>query len=140
MTNPSATYQVDSRWKITRASDAFCRAFRCTEASLLGRDVRDLLREDWRPDFRAYVARALVGVGDADVTLPMAAPCGELAWYKHKLEAIIEEGVLVGYRASIAPHIPAAPKAGTRWWNFRPAAPTVWNFDERPLARELVGT
>jgi len=96
MNGSIATYQVDSKWRIIRADHAFCRAFRCTELSLLGRDVRDLLREDWRLDFRSYVARALVGVGDSDVTLPMVAPCGAQGWYKHALEPLMEDGVLAG--------------------------------------------
>ena len=46
-------YQIDARWKIVRANEAFCRILHCTESTLVGRDVRDLLREDWRLDFRA---------------------------------------------------------------------------------------
>lgn len=136
MKSPAATYEVDSKWKIIRASNAFCREFRCTEQSLLGRDMRDLLREDWRLDFRTYVARALVGVGDTDVTLPMVAPCGEQGWYKHALEPIMEDGVLAGYRASLVPHIITTAAPAKRWWDWGAApAPAVWNFAERALGR-----
>lgn len=140
MSQPVATYQVDSRWKIIRANDAFCRAFRCTEAGLLGRDVRDLLRDDWRPDFRTYVARALVGVGETDVTLPMVAPCGELGWYRHALEPMIEDGVLAGYRAHVAPHIIKPVESERRWWDFRAADAAAWTSQPRPIARELART
>jgi len=136
MKTTTAAYQIDSKWKIVRANDEFCRAFRCTEAGLIGRDVRDLMREDWRLDFRTYVAKALVGVGENDATLPMVAPCGEQGWYKHTLEPLIEDGSLAGYRATVAPHIveTAAPAGG--WWDRRAQSPRmVWDFDAQPLAR-----
>lgn len=131
-------YQVDARWKIVRANDAFCRIFRCTEWSLIGRDVRDLLREDWRRDFRSYVVRALVGVGNVEVTLPLVAPCGEQGWFRHQLEPLMEDGLLAGYRASIQPQVAtkrAEPKRAEpkRWW--RPtAARQVWDFEADQLA------
>lgn len=134
MTAQDATYQIDAKWTIVRASDEFCRMFRCTEAGLVGRDIRDLLREDWRLDFRAYVARALVGIGDQDVTLPMVAPCGKQGWFKHVLEPILENGLLEGYRATVTPHVAlvARPK---RWWDLRSQTPhLVWDFDA-PLAK-----
>lgn len=123
------TYQIDSKWTIVAANDAFCRTFRCAESGLIGRDVRDLLRADWRLDFRTYVAQALVGVGDRDVTLPMVAPCGEHGWFKHSLEPLMDEGQLVGYRATVTPHvIHKAAAAPPRWWQFR-TPHTVWDFD-----------
>jgi len=129
-------YQIDARWKIVRASDAFCRTFHCTESSLIGRDVRELLREDWRLDFRTYVARALVGVGDLDVTLPMVAPCGEQGWFKHQLEPLMEDGRLAGYRASIQPQAVAKTLTAKRWWEWRPVvAHQVWDFDAEQLAQ-----
>ena len=135
-TSAAATYQIDQKWKISRASAEFCRAFRCTEQGLLGRDVRDLLREDWRLDFRTYVARALVGVGDRDVMLPMVAPCGEHGWFKHTLEPMMEDGVLVGYRATVVPHAVKAAPPAPRWWEWRSQAPRqVWDFESKPVAQ-----
>lgn len=135
MKTSTAVYQIDSKWKIVRANDEFCRAFRCTEAGLIGRDARDLMRQDWRLDFRTYVAKALVGVGDCDVTLPMVAPCGEQGWYKHSLEPMLEDGLLAGYRATVAPHVISAATPATRWWHRRGQAPRqVWDFESQPLA------
>jgi PAS domain-containing protein len=135
MTTATATYEIDSKWKIVRASEAFCRAFRCTEVALLGRDVRDLLRDDWRLDFRTYVARALVGVGDTEATVPMVAPCGVQGWFKHALEPLIEDGVLLGYRAAIRPHAVHAAAPAKRWWESRSETPQqVWNFEGGQLA------
>jgi PAS domain-containing protein len=113
------SYQVDSNWTIVHANHAFCRAFRCTEPGLIGRDVRDLLRDDWRLDFRTYVARAMVGVGEAVATLPMVAPCGTQGWYKHSLEPLMEDGLLTGYRASVTPHGVQQAAPETRWWHIR---------------------
>lgn len=121
-------YQIDSKWTIVAANDEFCRVFRCAETGLIGRDVRDLLRADWRMDFRTYVARALVGVGDTDVTLPMVAPCGEHGWYKHSLEPLMQDGLLVGYRATVKPHIIQQAAPAPRWWQFR-SPKTVWDFE-----------
>lgn len=130
-------YQIDSKWTIVAANDEFCRVFRCAEAGLIGRDVRDLLRADWRMDFRTYVVRALVGVGNTDVTLPMVAPCGEHGWYKHSLEPLMEDGMLVGYRATVTPHVvqqaapaPAMATSARRfppvhWHPGRRAAPSL---------------
>lgn len=130
MTPPIASYQIDSKWKIVRASDAFCRQFRCTEQGLVGRDIRDLMREDWRLDFRRYVARALVGIGDYDATLPMVAPCGEEGWFKHTLEPLIEDHVLSGYRATVTPHLVHEAAPAKRWWEWRGQTPRpVWDFD-----------
>lgn len=130
---PSPSYQIDSTWTIVAVNDAFCRTFRCTEGGLIGRDVRDLLRADWRLDFRTYVARALVGVGDCDVTLPMVAPCGEHGWYKHSLQPLMAEGLLTGYRATVTPHTAQQPATTPRWWQFR-SPRTVWDFDTQPAA------
>jgi PAS domain-containing protein len=136
MSNPTLTYQIDAKWRIVRVSETFCRAFRCTESGLIGRDVRELLREDWRLDFRAYVARALVGVGDCDATVPMVAPCGEPSWFKHTLEPLIEDGTLAGYRATMVPHIVHEAAPAQRWWDWRPLAPKmVWDFETQPLAK-----
>lgn len=130
-TTPS--YQIDSKWTIVAANEAFCQAFRCSEGGLVGRDIRDLLRADWRLDFRTYVARALVGVGDSNVTLPMVAPCGEHGWYKHSLEPLMENGMLIGYRAAVTPHVVRKATPDNKWWQFR-APRTVWNFDTQPIA------
>lgn len=135
MTTPeAATYQIDQKWKIISASEEFCSAFRCTERALLGRDVRDLLRADWRLDFRTYVARALVGVGDRDVRVPMVAPCGEQGWFKHTIEPLMEDGVLIGYRATIAPQTVRAAAPARRWWEWRAQEPRlVWDFETKPV-------
>jgi len=137
MSDRTPTYQIDARWRIVHANDAFCRTLQCTESSLLGRDARDLVRADWRADFRNYVARALVGVGDLDATLPLVAPCGKEGWFKHLLEPLSEDGQLAGYRASIQPHpVPAHIAGSKRWWQWRPAAAhLVWDFDEEQYAK-----
>ncbi len=129
-------YQIDARWRIVSANDAFCRALHCTESSLIGRDARELLREDWRQDFRHYVARALVGVGDVEVTVPLVAPCGKHAWFRHELEPLMDEGLLAGYRGTIQPYTAAKAAEPKRWWTWRPAAPhNVWDFDAEQLAK-----
>lgn len=130
-------YQIDARWRIVQANDAFCRTLHCTESSLIGRDVRDLLRADWRLDFRTYVARALVGVGDLDATLPLVAPCGKEGWFKHLLEPQMDDGLLAGYRATIQPHaVQARAEESKRWWQWRPvAAHQVWDFDAEQFAK-----
>lgn len=134
--NTLPAYQIDGRWQIVSANDAFCRTLHCTESSLIGRDARELLREDWRHDFRHYVARALVGVGDVEVTVPLVAPCGKEAWFKHELEPLMEDGFLAGYRATIQPHVVAKSETPKRWWEWRPATPhDVWDFETEPLAR-----
>ncbi|OFW36418.1 MAG: hypothetical protein A3J29_12700 [Acidobacteria bacterium RIFCSPLOWO2_12_FULL_67_14b] len=128
-------YEIDQRWKIVKANEAFCRAFRCTESGVIGRDVRDLLRDDWRLDFRACVARALVDV-ELDLTLPMVAPCGEHGWFKHSLEPLMDQGVLARYRATIQPHVVAAAEPVKRWWEWRPTAtPRVWDFESDHLGQ-----
>jgi len=134
--NTLAVYQIDARWQIVSANEAFCRTLQCTESSLIGRDARELLREDWRTDFRNYVARALVGVGDVEATVPLVAPCGKQAWFKHEIEPLVEAGMLEGYRASIQPHVVAKADTAKRWWEWRPSAfNQVWDFDAEPFAR-----
>lgn len=128
MATSTPSYEIDAKWKIVRANDAFCRAFRCAEAGLIGRDIRDLMREDWRLDFRTYVARALVGIGDDHITLPMVAPCGTEGWFKHTLEPVLEHGMLSGYRATVTPHLVQRSAETKRWWDLR-VPKMVWNFD-----------
>lgn len=135
METSTPSYQIDSKWMIVAANDAFCQAFKCAEGGLIGRDVRDLLRADWRLDFRTYVARALVGVGDCEVTLPMVAPCGEQGWYKHTLKPLMRDGMLTGYRADVTPHMVQQAAPVTRWWHLR-APRTVWNFETEPIAEQ----
>jgi PAS domain S-box-containing protein len=128
-------YEIDARWQIVSANNAFCRTLQCTESSLIGRDARELVREDWRHDFRHYVARALVGVGDVDVTVPLVAPCGKEAWFKHELEPLMNDGLLAGYRATIRPHAGVKQEDSKHWWEWRPvAARQVWDFDVEQLA------
>ena len=133
MTSSNPVYQVDSQWRIVRANEEFCRTFKCTEAGLIGRDIRELLREDWHRDFRNYVARALVGIGQCEANVPLTAPCGEVAWYRHALEPMLEEDSIVGYRATLTPQVAPPAPPPRRWWNWRPTAPKmVWNFDGQP--------
>lgn len=127
-------YEIDQQWKIVRVNDAFCREFKSSESGLIGRYIRDLVRADWRVDFRSYVSRALSGAGETAVALPMIAPCGEHGWYTHRLEAIMQNGVVAGYRATLAPH--AVEGGSRRWFNWRAAAPrTVWNFEAEQLSK-----
>jgi PAS domain-containing protein len=129
--NPS--YQIDKQWRIERANDEFCRAFKCTQAGLIGRDVRELVRADWHRDFRNYVSQALIGIGAREGTVPMMAPCGAVAWYRHVIEPLLEDGAITGYRATLTPHGAPAVAAPRRWWQWRPTAPImVWNFDLQP--------
>ena len=132
----TATYEIDHCWKITRVNDEFCRVFRCTDETMIGRDVRDLLRVDWQLDFRTYVARALAGIGDFHATLPMAGPSGEEGWFKHKLVPLWEHGRLKGYRATLTPHVAQAAASVQHGWDSRQAAPRmVWDFGDQPFAR-----
>src|SRR5262245_57804609 len=52
----AAGYEIDCRWRIIEANEEFSRAFQHGDARLIGRDIRDLVRNDWRMDFRKYVA------------------------------------------------------------------------------------
>lgn len=122
-------YEVDRKGRITQASDELCRALRCTRMGLMGRDFRELLRPDFRPDFRMYVARALVGVGSTEIVVPMVAPCGEEGWYKHALEPLIVDGHIAGYRATVVPP-PVKSAKPRRWWQWPTPEPRqVWNFE-----------
>lgn len=131
------SYVIDARWRIVQASEAFCRTLHSAESSLIGRDVRELLRPDWRADFRHYVARALVGVGDLDATIPLVSPSGEEGWFKHLLEPLIVAGELAGYRATIEPHAVTSTAANSkRWWAWpRGAAPQGWDTASGPFAK-----
>lgn len=128
MPTPECVYEVDRRGLIVYASDDFCRALRCTRMGLIGRDVRELLRPDFRPDFRMYVSRALVGSGSAEIAVPMVAPCGLEGWFKHAIEPITTEGRLTGYRATVVP--PPVKSKPRRWWQWPAPEPRqVWNFE-----------
>lgn len=129
-----ATYQVDARWQIIMANEEFCRLFRSTESGLIGRDVRDLLREDWRHDFRRYVARALVGAGEHAVTVPMLAPCGDELWCNHDLTPLIINGAPEGFRATIAPRQATVLQGPNHWWHGL-AQHLVWDTELDTLAR-----
>ncbi len=133
--NTLPVYEIDARWQIVSANDAFCRTLRCTKSSLIGRDARELLREDWRHNFRHYVARALVGVGGVEVTVPLVAPCGKQAWFRHELKPLLNDGLLAGYRATIQPFTATKAVESKRWWEWRPVAPhNVWDFEIELLA------
>jgi PAS domain-containing protein len=121
------TYQADPNWRIVAANEAFCRALRASAAGLIGRDVRDLIRRDWRSDFGSYVAMALVGAGNDTLTLPLVTPRAGETWFMHTLEAIQDGGSVAGYRAWLVPHI-AGQRQGWRRW-FRREVHQVWNFD-----------
>ena len=129
MGTTECTYEVDRKGLIVQASDELCRALRCSRTGLIGRDVREILRPDFRPDFRMYVSRALVGVGSAEIMVPMVAPCGEEGWFKHAIEPLTEDGRIIGYRANVVP--PPAKKAKPRrWWQWPTPEPRlVWNFE-----------
>jgi PAS domain S-box-containing protein len=128
MQTAECVYEVDRRGLIVYASDELCRALRCTRMGLIGRDVRELLRPDFRADFRMYVAQALVGVGSREIVVPMVAPCGEVGWFKHALEPLSDEGRVVGYRAIVVP--PPVRTRAPRWWQWQTAEPRlVWNFE-----------
>lgn len=129
-------YEVDARWRIVRVNDAFCRLFRGTEAGLIGRDVRELLRGDFRRDFVRYVARVLVGLGEVEATVPMVAPCGRQTWLKHRIEKVLEEATLIGYRASLQLQNAPAARPHRRWWTWRAATPhLVWDTELDGLAK-----
>lgn len=126
------SYHVDCAWRIVSANDEFCRAVRVPSASLVGRDVRDLVRHDWRSDFSSYVAKALVRAGDDTVTVPIVTPRAGETWFMHTLEAILDAGTVSGYRAWLVPHEPTRPRPWYRW--RRTHAHHVWNFE--PSARD----
>ena len=95
---------------------------------LMGRNMRELLRADFRPDFRIYVSRALVGIGGREIMVPVVAPCGEEGWFKHSIEPIVEDGRIAGYRGTVVP--PPQQAAARRWWQWPAAEPRqVWNFE-----------
>lgn len=126
-------YEVDTRWRIVSTSPAFCQLLRCTSSAIVGRDVRDFFRVDWRPDFKVYVARALTGVGDLEIAVPIVTPCGAEMWMRHRLEPLRSAGRVTGYRASVGPKVEAAP--AEPWWQWRPAVPhIVWDFEATKLS------
>lgn len=49
MDRTAPAYEIDQYWKITKVNEAFCRQFKCSESSLIGRDIRDLVREARTP-------------------------------------------------------------------------------------------
>lgn len=129
MTSSRCTYEVNQSGRIVGASEEFCRALRCTRPVLMGRDVRDLLRPDFRASFRISVARAMAGAGDAAIMVPMVAPCGEQGWFKHAIEPIVEGGRILGYRAAVVPP-PMKQARRRRWWQRSTPEPRlVWNFE-----------
>lgn len=126
-------YEVDTRWRLVSTSPAFCQMLRCTASAIVGRDVRDFFREEWRPDFKVYVARALMGVGDLEIAVPIVTPCGVEMRVQHRIEPLRSAGRVTGYRALVGPEV-EAPAAGP-WWQWRPAAPhIVWDFDAARLS------
>jgi PAS domain-containing protein len=134
MTSTECVYEVNQKGRIVSASDVFCRALRCTRPGLMGRDVCDLLRPDFRANFRMYVARALVGVGEAAIMVPMVAPCGEHGWFRHAIEPIVEGGRITGYRAAVVPP-PMKHARARRWWQrSTPELRLVWNFESATKA------
>jgi PAS domain S-box-containing protein len=131
METTECVYEVDRKGLIVHVSDELCRALRCTRVGLIGREVRELLRPDFRPDFRMYVSRALVGVGSAEIVVPMVAPCGEEGWFKHAIQPLTSEGRIIGYRATVVP--PPRKVQARRWWQWPTPEPRlVWNFDTVP--------
>jgi PAS domain S-box-containing protein len=121
-------YEVDRKGFIVDASDDFCCALRWARSGLVGRNVRELLRPDFRPDFRMYVARALAGSGSAEIVVPIVTPCGEEGWFKHLLEPLSVDGQIAGYRATVVP--PPVRTKARRWWQWTTPEPRqVWNFE-----------
>jgi len=112
---PIARYRVNCHWQIVEADAEFCRLFRGEKAALIGRDVRELLRQDWRLDFRRYVARALVGVVELTATVPMMAPCGQDVWCRHDLEPVMEDGLLAGFNATVMARRSTVAEGPRRW-------------------------
>jgi PAS domain S-box-containing protein len=128
MNTSDCVYEVDRKGLIVYASDGLCRALRCTRMGLMGRDLRDLLRPDFRPDFRMYVSRALVGIGAKEIVVPILAPSGEEGWFKHSLEPLLDNGRIMGYRATMTP--PPVKTHPRRWWDWPTPEPRqVWNFE-----------
>ena len=105
----SATYQIDTECRIQRANEALCRLLRCAEAGLIGRDVHDLVRADWRDHYRPSLDRARDGV--TEVAVPIVAPCGLEGWFTHTLEPVRRNGTVVGYRATVVAHVAERPLA-----------------------------
>lgn len=136
MTTSFATYEVNSNWQIVKADAEFCRLFHGTESSLIGCDVRELLRDDFKLDFRRYVARALVGLGDVVATVPMMAPSGEALWCRHQLEPMLNDGRLTGFNATIEPRRTNVTQGPAGWWQWQGQAPRlVWNSEIEQLAQ-----
>jgi PAS domain-containing protein len=108
-TSPSATFQIDTECLILRASDPFCRMMRCVESGLIGRDVHDLIREDWRRNYRTVVERARHG--RSEIAVPLIAPCGLEGWFTHTVEPLGQNGTVNGYRVTVVPRTSQEPLA-----------------------------
>ena len=131
---PQASYVVDAKWQIVSVDVEFCRLFRVSQSGVLGRDFRDLVRSDFRLDFRRYVARALVGAGEHEGTFPMVAPCGEEHWITHTLEPLSSDGLLAGFKARLQARVIEQPEKKS-WWQWRGIAPhMVWDAEVDQLA------
>jgi PAS domain S-box-containing protein len=131
---PQATYVVDAKWQIVSVDLEFCRLFRVSQSGVIGRDFRDLLRKDFRLDFRRYVARALVGAGQSVATFPMVAPCGDEHWVTHTLEPLSSEGMLAGFKATMHARVEQV-EVKKSWWHWHGAAPhQVWDAEVDHLA------
>ena len=120
-------YQVDPKWRIVSVNDEFCRALRATAPALIGRDIRELIRQDWQSDFSSYVAKALVGAGDDTMTVPVVRPREDPAWFIHTLEVVKIAGAISGYRAWLVPHL--SPRARRWFQRAKSDAYHVWNFE-----------
>ena len=108
-TPQSATFHIDTNCRIQRANEALCRMLRCAEAGLIGRDVHDLVRQDWRDQYRPLLARARDGAAEANV--PIVAPCGLEGWFTHTLEALRQNGAVVGFRVTVVAQVADRPLA-----------------------------
>jgi len=121
LTQTPLSYRADDAWKIAEVSAELCSYLRCTPAMLLGRDIRDLLPGTQRLAFRQYVASALSGPGDPELTIELIAPNGLLARFTHRIEAVGNGARLTGFRASL---VPVGSRPLTRFdlptWRWQP--------------------
>jgi hypothetical protein len=105
----SATLQIDTDCRIQGASDAFCRMMRCAPGGIVGRDVHDLIREDWRRHYRTVVERAKHGT--SEIAVPLVAPCGLEGWFTHTMEPVWHNGAVTAFRITVVPRTSEEPLA-----------------------------
>jgi hypothetical protein len=82
---------------------------RCAEAGLIGRDVHDLIRQEWRPHYGTLIERARDG--RSEIAVPLIAPCGLEGWFTHTMEPVREGGAITGYHATVVARTADEPLA-----------------------------